>query len=279
MVESSYRTNGRTTEFACVSWAVQRWEKKMTTKFVRVFGLRSLVIKFALLALAVILPACSSTASLTVTWTIASSSDASSCSQYGATSIAILVNNASGNEYGRVTPECSAMTTTFSNVPNGTYTVSAQMLDASGNPITGTIGPDTVTISSGTNAAQNINFPATAFTNSGTGSGTGSLAVNWTIESSLAVSECSKYNAANTSINLTDSNGSPYGTTTLVACAAQTATVANLSSGTYGVAAKMVDGSGQAVSTTATASVVITAGTTTRQSFDFPASSFTSSNP
>ena len=248
----------------------------MTTSLVPTRALRSMFCKFAMLALVLILPACKSgNGSLTVTWTIASRSDASLCSQYGATSVTIRVANSSGNDFSRVTPSCSALTTTISDIPAGTYLVWAQMLDASGDTVSGADGPLAIAVTGGSTATQNFDFQATAFNDSGVGS----LTVNWTIESSSSASECTTFNAANMSIQLNDSSGNAIGTAHTTPCTAFTWTMANLAPGTYNVTSTLLDANGQAVSTSnGPNSVTITANNTTTEPMDFPASAFTVSS-
>ncbi len=248
----------------------------MTTSPVRTRALRAMLRKFAMLALALALPACKSgNGSLTVTWTIASRSDASLCSQYGATSVAIRVANSSGNDFSRVTPACSALTTTISDVPAGTYLVWAQMLDASGDTVSNAAGPLAIAVTGGSTATQNFDFPATAFNDAGVGS----LTVNWTIENSSSASECTKFNAANISIQLSDSSGNAIGAAHTTLCTAFTWTLANLAPGTYNVTSTLLDANSQAVSTSnGPNSVTITANNPATESMDFPASAFTVSD-
>ena len=249
----------------------------MQSKLVRLLGFRSILGRFVLFTLLLILPACStSNGSLSVTWTIASVSDASLCGQYGAASVALLVNDSSGNQFSRVTPTCSAMSTSIPNVPAGTYTLTAQMLDAQGNPISSVIGPLSVSLTGGATATQNIDFPATAFSSA---PGTGTLTVNWTIENSTSAAECTKFSASNISIQLTDAGGNAIGATHINPCSVFTWTMTNLAPGTYFVSSTLVGATGQAVSTAAGPnSVTITASTTTTSVIDFPASAFFASS-
>src|ERR1700690_171966 len=205
----------------------------MQSNLVRLLGLHSILGRFVLFALMLILPACTtSDGTLSVTWTIASSSDSSLCGKYGATSVALLIYDSSGNQFSRVTPACTAMSTDIPNVPTGTYTMKAQMLDAQSNTISSVIGPLAVSVTSGATATQNIDFPATAFSNTPE---TGTLTVNWTIENSTSASECSKFSASNISIQLMDARGSAIGAPHVNACTVFNWVMTNLAPGTYNV--------------------------------------------
>jgi hypothetical protein len=244
------------------------WDRLLERRFV-------LLAFFRLVAVALVMPACASGhGTLTVTWTIASISDATLCSKYGAASVAILVNNASGDEYSRSYPSCSALSFTFSYVPSGDYTVTGQMLDASGNTVSNYVGPIGVSLSSGNTATPNIDFPETEFI---TNPAEASLTVNWTIASSPPnLAQCGTYGAVNLSISLIDPNGNQYGPAMLAACSADTVTIPNLAPGTYTVSARMLNASGQPVSSAVSATNVgLSAGNKATQSFDFPTGSFT----
>ena len=249
----------------------------MQSNLVRLFGFHSILRRFVLFTLMLILPACTTAnGSLSATWTIASSSDSSLCAKYGATSVALFVNDPSGNPFSRVTPACSAMSTGIPNAPAGTYTVTAQMLDAHGNTVSSAIGPLSVSVTSGATATQNIDFPATSFTNI---PGAGTLTINWTIENSTSASECSKFNAFNNSIQLTDASGNAIGGAHVNACTVFNWVMPNLAPGTYSVTSTLIGANGQAVSTAAGPnSVSITANTTTTSVIDFPLSAFLGAN-
>ncbi len=245
---------------------------KMQSGLARLLGLRSIFSLFGLLALALIVPACAAgDGSLTVSWTIASNSDPSLCAQYGASNVAVLVVNASGNPYSHTTPECSALSTNFQNVPVGVYNVTTQMLGDSGDPVSNSAGPIAVSVTKNNTVGQNFDFAKTAFNNYPS---TGTLTVNWTIASSPAAAQCATYEALNLSIALIDSTGNPS-TAVTVQCSAQTETIPNIEPGTYSVTAQMLNADGQPVSSAARATnVVISAGNTTSQTLDFPAGLF-----
>ena len=244
---------------------------------VRQLGFRVLHSRISLLAATLMISACSgSTGTLTVTWTFASVSDASLCSKYGASTVAVLVKNSSGNPYSNSTPPCSALLTTDSNVPTGTYSIAAQMLDNSGSIVTNSIGPIVVNVTSGNTTIQNIDFPTASIS---TSSATGTLTIIWTIASDSAdTQQCSAYGAVNISVALYGSNGKQYGSTITAACSAETTSIANVAPGTYTLNAHLVDATGQPVSSTISAnSVTVKTQTSTPQLFDFPITAFSNS--
>ena len=184
-----------------------------------------------------------------------------------------VVDNTSGNAYSRNFPSCSELSITYSNVPSGSYTVTAQMLDASGNPVSNFVGPIGVSFSSGDTATPNINFPATAFSND---PAEGTLTLSWTIASSPAAAQCAAHGAVNLSVELFDPNGNRVRPGDARRCSAQSVTIPNLAPGTYTVSAEMVNVGGQPVSSAVSAANVdISAGNTTSQSIHFPIGSFT----
>jgi|GEM_PF-1927087 len=236
--------------------------------------LRVLVI----LSLLLIFPACtvtSASSSLDVTWTIAGSTSPSACTQYGASTTAITVYESSGAQYGRVTAACQSMSATISNMPAGNYTVTGQMLDAAGNALTSVVGPVGVNVASGGSTVQNVDFPSAVFSTSGLGT----LTVNWTIESSSSASGCSKFNAAEISIQLLDGNGNAVGAAHTTPCSTFAWTLTNLTAGSYTVTSTLLAATGQAVSTVATSNAfAIAVNSTVTVNVDFPTASFSPFN-
>lgn len=246
----------------------------MQLRSVRQLGFRVLYSRGSLWAAALMISACSSsTGTLTVTWTLASSSDTTLCTKYGVTNVAVLVKDSSGNPYTNTTPACSALVTTDSNVPTGTYSIAAQLLDANGINVSNSIGPIYVSVTSGNTTVQNVDFPTTSINTSST---TGSLTIFWTIASESAdTQQCSTYGAANISVALFGSNGQQYGDKISAPCAAETTSIPNVQPGTYSLSAQMVDTAGQPVSSTFSApNVTIKAQAATPQFVNFPATAF-----
>jgi hypothetical protein len=248
----------------------------MQFNLIRKFGFPVIQAWFCLLVAALFLCACSSgKGTLAITWTIASESVASLCGNYNASNVAVLINETSGNSYASSAPACSSLSTSYSNVPDGTYSVTAQMMGVSGNTVSKFVGPIVVTVTSGNTTIQNIDFPAASFNIDST---SGTLTVAWTIASSSAAAQCSTYGAVNLSVTVLDSNGNQYGDTTSVACTAATTNIPNVDPGSYTVIAQMLNANDQPVSSVVNATnVVVSAHTTTRQLFDFPASAFAGS--
>lgn len=260
-------------------WYPSFSDKESNMKFNLARESRSLAIhnRSGILVTALFICACSSGhGTLTITWTIASTSDATLCDKYDASNVAILVNETSGNPYSRVNPACGTLSTTYFNVPDNTYSVTAQMINDSGNTVSNYIGPIVVSVTSGNTTVQNFDFPLVSFNVDAT---SGTLAVSWTIASSSTEPQCSSYGAVYFSVTLFDGNGNQYGPTTSVACAAATINIPNLLPGSYAIVGQMLDAKGQPVSSAARATnVAVSAQKTTQQSFDFPAAAFASSN-
>jgi len=250
----------------------------MRLRSVRQLGFRVLCSHVSLWAAALMVSACSSsTGTLTVTWTFASASDSSLCEKYGVSTVAVLVKDSSGNPYSNTTPQCSALASTDSNVPNGSYSIAAQLLDASGINVSNSIGPIYVNVTSGNTTIQNVDFPAASIHISST---TGALTIFWTIASDSAdTQQCSTYGAANISVVLYGSNGQQYGDKISAACAAETTSIPNVAPGTYSLHAQMVDSAGQPVSSTFSATnIKVKAQASTPQLIDFPVTAFSNPN-
>jgi hypothetical protein len=220
------------------------------------------------------------TGTLVLDWTIASGTDPTLCTTYAASSISVQLTDASNNPYGTAhVVACSAFTTTIASLPPGTYGVTAEMLGATGSPVTGQVGPSSITITAGGTVTQPVDFPASSFTTTTPTGTTGTLVLNWTIDSGTAATSCTTYGAVSMFVQVQDSTGKPYGDPVTVACSAFTTTIPNLPPGTYGVTEVMVDAGTSPVSgEVGPVTVTITAGTTTTQPADFPGSSFTSTS-
>jgi len=215
--------------------------------------------------------------SLTVTWTVESSATSAACSNANATNILLNLLNSEGSAaVAPLTVPCAMFTASFANVPAGNYTLTAQLLDANGADAT-TQASVAVTVSGATGSTQAVDFPSTSFQNGTTGSttGTGSIAVTWTIEESTAVMGCGNHNAASISLQLYAADGvTPMGAPFIDPCTAFQATITNLAPGSYELSAQLVN-SVMSVSTMIPPQpITVTDGGTATQAFDFPANSF-----
>ena len=245
---------------------------KMKLELPRLLGLGFMAAFWGLLAVALAVSCAAGNGTLTTTWTIASGSDPAQCNVHGASSVALQVKDSSGNIYQSVTAPCTAFSNTFSNVPPANYTVTAQMVDAAGNTASNFVGPIGVSVNSGSTTVQNIDFPTSAFANAAT---TGTLAVNWTIESDSIATECTKFGAVNISIQLSDTTGNLVGTPHTSPCNAFTMTLSGIATGTYGISSTLVDASGQAISTkVGPNTITVSSNLTSTETVDFPASAF-----
>jgi len=214
--------------------------------------------------------------SLTITWSIASTTDPAWCTTENAASIVIQLTDASGAAYGSTTvAPCSAFAVTIPSLPPGTYDASAHMVDGSNRVISSTVGPAQVSVISGLTSSQGLAFPASSFTGSTPSSGT--LLVSWDVATSTDPAQCIAHGAANIVIQLTDASGAPYGTPTVMSCGSFMASIVNLPAGTYAMSAYMVSASNDPVTTTVgPVPVTIIGASTTSQAIDFPLDSFIS---
>jgi hypothetical protein len=224
-----------------------------------------------------LLGACTVTSSsggtLTVTWTVASTTDAAQCATYGAETISIQMTDASGNQSVTSAP-CADFNTSISGLSSGTYSVQAQMVDASGASVSTIDGPLSVLINDGETTTQAFDFPVDSF--GATSTGDGLLTVTWTIADSGTPADCTGAGAASIELQLYDATNAPIGAPTDVGCSEFTATISGIPTGEALLTAKLVDASGADVTTTISVGVnVSTAGTL--QALNFPDDSILSS--
>jgi len=99
---------------------------------------------------------------LTLDWTINGTKDPSQCTQGAATDVDITVESTSGAPMGEFQQSCAAFATTI-DLPPGTYTASALLLDARGDDRTTAVPIDTFSIRSGEDLNVPIDFPANSF--------------------------------------------------------------------------------------------------------------------
>ena len=219
------------------------------------------------------------TGTLQVNWTIASSSNGTLCATHSAQTMSIQVFNASNIQYGApTTVACSTLSASIVGLPAGNYTIQAQMLDVNGASITSIVGPLTETITDGAVTTQLIDFPEDSFGAVTTNPNAGSLTVTWTVAGTATATACATDNAANIVLQLLDSANAPVGTAQTAPCSAFSATLADLTPGTFTLTAKLVDASGADVTTTATIpGISIAAASATAQPLDFPTTSFLTS--
>lgn len=135
----------------------------MQSKFIRLLGSSSVVTIFGLFA--VTLPACSNigadNGTLVVTWTIASTSDASLCDKYDGW-VVVQVTDSSGYHYSSSNAPCNSFATAFGNIPVGIYGLSAYMFDANDDTTLSTVSPGNVSVNTGSTTTDSINFSITA---------------------------------------------------------------------------------------------------------------------
>ncbi|HEX3776722.1 MAG TPA: hypothetical protein VHV51_19755 [Polyangiaceae bacterium] len=209
---------------------------------------------------------------LTVQWTVAGSASASACSDAGAATIDLALFDASGLPVGSdVTPACDAFSATIGVAP-GAYTLTAKLVDASGNDATTTLTVQVTVTASG--ATQPIDFPADSFVTP-TGGGAGAIDVTWEIASSSMATSCSDHNADSISIQLYDADGNPMGDPDNEPCGLFETFLTDIPAGDYEIGAQMVNNVGPVSTMIPPVAITVVDGQTTTQDFDFPTSSFT----
>ena len=112
------------------------------------------------IVLSLSLPACSGTSSgtLLVNWTIASSSDASLCNKnFGW--VVVQLADSSGRHYSSSNGPCSSFSTSFGGVPSDTYTVTAYMYNGNTDATISKASPQSVNVPTGTTVTVSIDFP------------------------------------------------------------------------------------------------------------------------
>ncbi len=107
-----------------------------------------------------LLPACSSngdTGTLSVTWTVNSTSDATLCDN-SVGWVVVQVTDALGNRYASSNAPCSSFSISFTNIPAGDYSVSEYMFNANDNTTLSKVSAQAVSVTSGETMTDSINF-------------------------------------------------------------------------------------------------------------------------
>jgi uncharacterized protein (DUF2141 family) len=212
---------------------------------------------------------------LTVTWTVADAATSSACATNGAADIVLALLDSNNVQVAAQDISCSAFSATLPSLNPGTYTLTAKLVDSNGADVTTTATIPDLEVSAGSNTAQPIDFPTTSFETPGTGTGTGSIAVTWTIASGTTTASCGAHNAASISLQLYQSDGvTTIGSAVLDPCTAFSATISNLSPGAYSLSAQLVNATGSVSTLIPPQPVTVTAGASAPLAFDFPTSAF-----
>jgi hypothetical protein len=99
---------------------------------------------------------------LALDWSISGSKDPSVCSQSGAAAIDIKVYEAAGGFVGEYQQACSAFATSI-QLPAGSYTADAVLIDGAGRPRTTTINVNPFTIHGSDQLDIPVDFPPGSF--------------------------------------------------------------------------------------------------------------------
>jgi hypothetical protein len=107
----------------------------------------------------VVVPANAGT--LTVRWLVAGGTDPATCDAYGATTMEVVVYDASGAEIAKANAPCSAFAITIP-LPDGTYSAEATLIDPGSNARSVTKPLHGLEVVSGTDLAVDLDFPTTS---------------------------------------------------------------------------------------------------------------------
>lgn len=107
-------------------------------------------------------PVVVSSGTLTLDWTINGTTDPDQCSQGAATSLDVTVDTIDGASAGEFQQACNAFATNI-ELPPGTYTADAVLLDSNGDDRTTAVHVDAFTIRSSEDLDVPIDFPARSF--------------------------------------------------------------------------------------------------------------------
>ncbi|MGZ3448880.1 MAG: hypothetical protein ACXVEF_04740 [Polyangiales bacterium] len=217
-----------------------------------------------------------STGHLQVRWTVGGLADATDCTDNGASGARIDVIDANGAKVngGSDSQSCDAFGVTFPGTfAVGSYRVAVTLLGVDGAAVT-TTASSTVTVVDSETAEAAFDFPTSSFLHPATT--TGKLEVYWSIEGSKDATFCSSHNVANARVDVLSSGTKVNTGGDTQACTAFGTSFADpFTAGTYEVDVTLLDASGNALTTTVSASATVPSdGTTGRVDVDFPATSF-----
>src|SRR5262249_32321017 len=102
------------------------------------------------------------TGSITVRWTIADTTAAAQCAYYGVDSLALVLYDESGSPYFKTNAPCEAFSVTIDLSP-GVYHADAPLVDANQRPRSLTLPINDLRVTTGTDLAVDIGFPARSF--------------------------------------------------------------------------------------------------------------------
>jgi hypothetical protein len=100
---------------------------------------------------------------LVLDWTIDGSKDPGECTATGAATLNVALYNSVGGFSGQWAQACSAFATTITGLVPDTYTGSANLLDAAGNPRTTSVSLAPFAVVAGIAATVPIDFPINSF--------------------------------------------------------------------------------------------------------------------
>jgi hypothetical protein len=101
------------------------------------------------------------TGTLTLRWLVAGTTDSSVCDAYGASSVELVVYDASGSEVTSAEEPCGSFSLTLA-LPEGSYTAEATLVDAASGARSVTKPLSAIDVVDGTDLAIDVDFPASS---------------------------------------------------------------------------------------------------------------------
>ena len=102
------------------------------------------------------------TGTLTVRWLVTGTASPPACSVYGASTLELVVYDTGGNEVAHANEPCSSFGLSL-ELPEGTYSAEATLIDSAGNSRTTTKPLQAIEVVAGTDLAIDLDFPASSF--------------------------------------------------------------------------------------------------------------------
>jgi hypothetical protein len=98
---------------------------------------------------------------VTVRWLVTGTTDPRMCDAYGATTLELILYDASGNEYARANAPCDAFYVSVP-LPEGTYSAEVTLVDPRSNARSVTRPLEVIDVIAGTDLAIDIDFTASS---------------------------------------------------------------------------------------------------------------------
>jgi hypothetical protein len=203
---------------------------------------------------------------LEVGWSLDGKATEARCEEYDAETVVVSVSDSSDTVYASEEFSCTEFTGTIDTLGVGDYEVVAQLFDDGGDAVSSEVGPKDVTIEANETTSIVLSFDEEALS----GSGSGTVQVQWTIEGSDDSDQCALYGASYVQVALYDEDGDLYQDVSEADCSDFKTKLKELPNGSYFVAVQLVTASGSGVTEIlGPDSVNVVSDTTSVVEFDF----------